>query len=178
VAPKNPSKPWWLLPAGRLSPWWWAGVAAVVLILDDRVALDVRMPSVAMIPVLLAAWYTGASAAAVLAIGLAVGQVAFVLLRSAPDALTTALLALVVVRGTLILLIGLWLARLADHERALEGRVRSLEGLLPICSFCKNIRNDAGEWERLEAYIAKRSDAKFSHGLCPDCRKTHFSEFI
>jgi len=176
--PKNDSlKPWWMLPAGRANPWWWALFAAVILALDYQFALDARAPSGFVIPTMLAAWYSGPWAAAAVAIGMAAAQAGFILARATPDALTTVLLTLNALRGGIILLIGLWFARLADHERALEGRVRTLEGLLPICSFCKNIRNDAGQWERLESFIAKRSEARFSHGLCPDCQKTHFSEF-
>ena len=50
-----------------------------------------------------------------------------------------------------------------------------LEGLLPICSVCKSIRNEAGKWESLEAFISERSDADFSHGLCPECLRRHYS---
>jgi hypothetical protein len=42
--------------------------------------------------------------------------------------------------------------------------------------FCKKIRDDQGYWERLEAYISAHSDAKFSHGLCPECRKEHYGD--
>lgn len=66
-------------------------------------------------------------------------------------------------------------ARLAEFERSLERRVKVLEGLLPICSFCKNIRNEAGEWERLEKYISLRSEAEFSHGICPSCNEKHYA---
>jgi len=48
--------------------------------------------------------------------------------------------------------------------------IRILKGLLPICSFCKKIRNDEGDWEVLESYISERTESQFSHGLCPDCR--------
>lgn len=47
--------------------------------------------------------------------------------------------------------------------------LRSLSGLIPICSTCKKIRNDEGNWMVLESYIQKHSDARFSHGVCPDC---------
>jgi PAS domain S-box-containing protein len=49
--------------------------------------------------------------------------------------------------------------------------VKTLSGLLPICSYCKKIRNDEGYWQQLEAYIHQRSEAQFSHGVCPDCYK-------
>lgn len=55
-------------------------------------------------------------------------------------------------------------------REALE-EINVLKGVIPICSYCHNIRNDEGSWDKLEAYLAKHSDAKFSHGICPDCSK-------
>lgn len=49
--------------------------------------------------------------------------------------------------------------------------VRKLSGIVPICMHCKKIRDDAGYWQRVEAYIQTHSEAKFSHGICPDCRE-------
>ena len=54
--------------------------------------------------------------------------------------------------------------------------LRILSGLLPICSFCKKIRNKDGDWELLENYITARSESKFTHGLCPQCREKHYPE--
>jgi len=48
--------------------------------------------------------------------------------------------------------------------------------LLPICANCKKIRDDKGYWNQIEAYIRDRSDAKFSHGICPDCAKKLYSD--
>lgn len=53
--------------------------------------------------------------------------------------------------------------------------VHTLQGLIPICSYCKKIREDGGAWSQLEMYISSRSKAKFSHGVCPDC-KVHMLE--
>lgn len=66
-------------------------------------------------------------------------------------------------------------ARLHVAERILGLReeLNALEGLLPICSYCKRIRNERGEWSQLEGYIEKRSAAEFSHGICPDCFTRH-----
>jgi PAS domain S-box-containing protein len=57
---------------------------------------------------------------------------------------------------------------IAERDRA-AAQVRTLEGLLPICSSCKSVRNDAGEWLQLEAFVASRTNAEFSHGICPSC---------
>jgi PAS domain S-box-containing protein len=64
---------------------------------------------------------------------------------------------------------------LARLRQALA-EVRRLEGLLPICSHCKAIRGEDGRWEPLEAYLDRRSDVSFSHGICPRCERTHFPE--
>jgi len=47
--------------------------------------------------------------------------------------------------------------------------MKVLSGVLPICGYCKKIRNDKGSWAQLEAYINEHSGAEFSHGICPDC---------
>ena len=62
--------------------------------------------------------------------------------------------------------------RFQELENALK-RVKQLQGLLPICSYCKKIRNDRNYWEQVDAYIASHSEAQFSHGVCPDCYEIH-----
>jgi sigma-B regulation protein RsbU (phosphoserine phosphatase) len=66
-------------------------------------------------------------------------------------------------------------ARLTVAERILGLRqeLHALEGLLPICAYCKRIRNDQNQWSSLEGYIERRSKAEFSHGICPDCYAKH-----
>jgi hypothetical protein len=56
--------------------------------------------------------------------------------------------------------------------------VKTLSGLLPICSHCKNIRDDKGYWNKLEVYLDHHSDARLSHGICPDCMKKHYPEYL
>jgi len=58
--------------------------------------------------------------------------------------------------------------RVRELEEALS-RVKMLQGLLPICSYCKKIRNDRNYWQQVEGYISDHSEAQFSHGICPDC---------
>ena len=55
-----------------------------------------------------------------------------------------------------------------ELEQALA-EIKTLTGILPICSYCKQIRNDQGYWQQVEDYISQHSRAMFSHGLCPDC---------
>ena len=56
-------------------------------------------------------------------------------------------------------------------------QVKILRGLLPICSKCKAIRDDQGDWRQIESYIKERSEAEFSHGICPVCLKELYPEF-
>jgi DNA-binding response OmpR family regulator len=61
---------------------------------------------------------------------------------------------------------------LADRVKELEeaiANVKQLQGLLPICSYCKKIRDDGNYWHRVESYIAGHANVRFSHGICPDC---------
>jgi hypothetical protein len=53
--------------------------------------------------------------------------------------------------------------------QAAQAQMRRLEGVIPICMYCKKIRNDRESWQQLERYICEHSDAKFSHGVCPEC---------
>ena len=52
--------------------------------------------------------------------------------------------------------------------------VKVLQGLLPICMYCKKIRDDSDSWHRMESYIEQHSDAMFTHSVCSDCREEHF----
>ena len=62
-----------------------------------------------------------------------------------------------------------------DLQAALQ-KVKTLSGLLPICASCKKIRDDRGYWNQIEVYIQERSEADFSHGICPDCAKQLYPE--
>ena len=62
--------------------------------------------------------------------------------------------------------------RVRDLEQALAN-VKQLRGLLPICSYCKKIRDDRNYWQQVESYVGQRSDAQFSHSICPECYVKH-----
>jgi len=67
--------------------------------------------------------------------------------------------------------------RVRQLEAALD-RVEKLEGILPICSYCKKIRDDQSDWKPVEEYLSRRSDVRFSHGICPGCYTTHVEPMI
>jgi PAS domain S-box-containing protein len=89
--------------------------------------------------------------------------------------------------GTRLILLAI--EDITDHKLAEEKReelvkelqdalakVKTLSGFLPICSSCKNIRDDEGYWNQIETYIRDHSEAEFSHSICPDCAKKLYSE--
>ena len=60
-----------------------------------------------------------------------------------------------------------------ELEQALA-EIRTLRGILPLCSFCKKVRNDQGYWEQVDVYITEHTHALVSHSLCPDCLREHY----
>lgn len=66
---------------------------------------------------------------------------------------------------------------IAKLQQAMS-QVRLLTGLLPICANCKKIRDEKGSWQQMEAYISGHSSAMFSHGICPDCARLLYPEFV
>ena len=54
--------------------------------------------------------------------------------------------------------------------------IKTLQGILPLCSFCKKIRDDNGNWEQVDVYIDKHSEADITHSICPECLKKHYPD--
>ncbi len=65
--------------------------------------------------------------------------------------------------------------KLVEKLELALSELKTLKGILPICSHCKNIRDDKGSWKELEDFIQDHSEAEFSHGICPDCIKKYYS---
>ncbi|HSR11148.1 MAG TPA: hypothetical protein VLS90_06855 [Thermodesulfobacteriota bacterium] len=68
--------------------------------------------------------------------------------------------------------------RLIAELQDAMARVKTLSGLLPICSSCKKIRDDRGYWNQLEAYLLDHSEAKFTHSFCPECMKNLYGVVV
>lgn len=92
-------------------------------------------------------------------------------------------IGLSVVGGGMIAALGRRLVASVEEVDESLSRVKTLEGLLPICSFCKKIRRDEADpsdpssWEPVEDYLEEKTDALFSHGYCPDCMEKHYPDF-
>lgn len=63
------------------------------------------------------------------------------------------------------------------HTYRLFKRMKHLEGILPVCAACKKIRDENGNWHPIEAFISDKSDARFSHGICPECAEKLYPRF-
>ena len=79
------------------------------------------------------------------------------------------------------LFVGLLIARLQQRNEELEAalaEVKALSGLLPICAWCKKIRDDDGYWTQVDQYFRSRTDLKFTHGVCSECAENMEDELI
>lgn len=67
--------------------------------------------------------------------------------------------------------------RLRELQDALD-HIKTLQGILPICMYCRRIQSDDASWQRIEEYVAEHSNAEFSHGMCPECTAKYHPELL
>ena len=158
---------------------WWAALASVsvgVLGLDLLTGPFVLFPIFFVIPVCLGAWHLGRFAGAGIGAALIACRLAIVLTVETEFLPPWAAVMNATIRLAVLVGLAVLTARVARLTRELEVRVQVLEGILPICAFCKKIRQPDGTWEQVEAYVSKRSAAQFSHGFCESCGRQHYPE--
>ena len=170
-------KRWSFVPVGRVSPVVWAPVTAGLLAVDYFTGPYFQFPAVYIIPVTLAAWFSGAGAGITLAVVLPLTRLAFMLTLWGEPWDSATIVATAITRVAVFSVMAVMAARLADHERALTHEVEVLVSLLPVCAYCRKIRDDGDEWSTLDDYAAKRKSG-VSTGLCPDCARARFPEHV
>jgi hypothetical protein len=157
----------------RSSPVRWILVSLVILLVEYATGPHIQFSILFVLPVALATVSQGLTAGLTLALALPVLRLGFFLqwpllsswaVHSLDSAVDIAILTGV--------------ALICDRIVRQEQQIRVLEGLLPICSFCKRIRDEAGEWKQVESYVAARSQARFSHTFCPECGRRHYPDLI
>ena len=84
------------------------------------------------------------------------------------------LLTKVVFDGVFVAMVGLYIVQ---HTQRMLRRMKSLEGVLPVCSACKKIKDADNRWYDFESYLGNKSDVKFTHGICPECVQALYPEF-
>ena len=153
--------------------WLWTLLSAAMLTADFFTGTYILFPILFVLPVMLVAWHRRLQAALALTAFLAFMRLAFQFHWGLPTGLAPALINTAIRLAVLALLAALT-SRVAVQTRELRRRVSLLEGILPICGFCKDIRDESGEWNKLEEYISHHSEAQFSHGVCQKCAQEHY----
>jgi hypothetical protein len=144
-------------------------VSVIILIIDYFTGKAVQLAILYVVPVGLAAW----SGRRVMAYGFSILLPVFRLFFYIPwnesvtnDGVINALLRIV------SLSLYAYFINRAKETLILRNKINNLENFLPICAYCKKIRDENGKYEVLETYIASRSAVQFTHGICPECEKT------
>jgi len=164
----------------RSSAWFrflWIPMALLVLGLDYAVAPYLRFPVLYLIPIAFASWYCGAWCGVFLAVAMPLVRLAFL---AAMDRPWTFLEAAVNAGARIVVfvLFALLFARLAWQNAQLAAEVHMLRGLLPMCSFCKKIRTPDDQWLPVDRYIDSHTEARVSHGVCPECAREHYGDLL
>ena len=167
----------------------WPGVVAATALLgwaDYTTGHELNFFLFYFVPVCLAAWKLGLAQAAIVSV--ISSGVWFLADFKAGHGYSSHLVAVwnTLIRLNAFLFVGWATARLESllaRERELTeslkesmAQIRVLEGIVPICGACKKIRDSAGRWQQMEAYIEHRTHAEFSHGICPDCARKMLAE--
>lgn len=147
----------------------WIIAAAAILLLDYVTGPSIQFPILFVIPVALATTTHGPRAGVGAAVVLPLLRLSFFLSWALPSswilkAIDTA------VDVAILIGLSLLLDKILQQQRA----IRVLQGMLPICAFCKRIRDEAGHWRQLEWFISEHSSARFSHTFCQDCARKHY----
>jgi hypothetical protein len=148
-------------------------LAAIFLASDFVGGPFVQFPIAYIIPVALAAQFSNPRLSYSLAVIQPLIRFGFVFMWDVPWSLTVSIVN-AIIRMAVLLTIAYFINRTVRLTR----EIKRLEGFLPICSFCKKIRNEQNEWQKIEMYISKNSQADFTHSICPDCAKTHYADFL
>jgi hypothetical protein len=157
---------------------YWFGIALILLIADYYSGPFVQFPITYLVPIALASWYNGRSWGLAFATALPLVRLCYnIFLWQVPwtfiESSVNCLIRIVVFTSFVILL-----DRIARQNRQLTREVILMTGLLPICSHCKKIRDDKDQWQPIEQYITRRSDASFTHGVCPECAEKYYGLHI
>jgi len=161
----------------KFYPILWLPLAMLVLAIDFVTGPIVQFPIAYVIPVALAAWFSGLFWGLLYAIVLPLVRLLFSTIWVLPWAMTEASINCAI-RMIVLALLAFLVDRIRRDRQKLQKKVATLEGFLPICAFCKKIRDDKQDWQPLENYIQKHSEAVFSHGFCPECEQKHYGEYL
>jgi hypothetical protein len=172
-ATQTPSvqKAWYL--RGLQNPVTSIGLAIVGLVIDFFIGPYIIFPVTFIAPVVISAWFCRPVYAYSLAVIQPLIRLGFAFSWQPPWSITISIIN-TIIRVIVLVLFAYLVSRTARQTRELAKRVNLLEGILPICGLCKKIRDEHGNWQGVEIYVSNRSEALFSHTLCPDCLKRDY----
>ncbi len=157
---------------------YWLTIAILLLLVDYFSGPYIQFPVSYLIPVALASWYNGRWWGLTFALIMPLVRFIFNIdLWTIPWTLFEAGLN-AIIRIAVLTSFAFIIDRNANQYRRLSREVQLLEGLIPVCSFCKKIRDENDQWQPMEKYIMARSTVSFSHGVCPDCVQKHYGNFL
>ena len=158
---------------GRIRPLHWIATALAIVLVDFATGPFIQFPILFVIPVALATASHGRLGGILVGITLPLITFLFFLRWELPAPLGLEVLDTMV---DMVILVGI--ALLIEQIIRQQREIRVLQGMLPICGFCKRIRDDSGGWHQLESYITRHSAAQFSHTFCPECGRQHYPELV
>jgi hypothetical protein len=170
----NPLLSW--LEHRRLTPVYWAALSLAVLAGDYATGPFVQLPFLFLLPTAMASWYSSRRWGLILSFILPSVRIFFSTIWKVPWTILEA-----TINGMIQMAVLAAFAFLIDQvvqKQRLTKEIQVLRGFLPICSFCKKIHDQDNNWNSIEKYITERSEAKFSHTVCPACAKEHYPELF
>jgi hypothetical protein len=147
-------------------PLLWLGLAVAFLTVDFFAGPDIQFPVAFIFPVALAAWHRGLGWGLGLAIGQPLVRFSFNFFWeppwSIPDTVANTLIRAAVLCA---------FAWLVAHTARQSHHIAALERLLPVCAWCRRIRDEQGGWQALDSYLSERAGLAVTHGICPECMR-------
>ena len=164
-------------PDRKISLWVSFLASALIIGIDLFTPPQILLGIFFVLPVLIAGWYNGLRWALVLSFTLPFVRF-FIATFIEPLWDVSYNIINAIDRFVVLSIVSLITAKLSISTKRLHQEVKVLEGLIPICANCKKIRDQNQEWQPLEKYITERSDVQFTHGLCPDCMKLLYGDYV
>jgi len=152
-------------------------LAIIILYLDYITGPEIQFPVLFILPVILVTCYRNIYWGVILSILLPVVSTYYIYLWN-DNQEAVYIIINVVIRVSMFSFISFLISVVVRQKKALSERVSNLEKFLPICSYCKKIRDKDNKWHSIESYITGKTDTEFSHGLCPDCAKKYYKDYL
>ena len=152
-------------------------LALIILYLDYITGPEIQFPFLFIAPVILITCYNDLWWGLALSVLLPIVSVYFIFLWNENQRFIFIIINLVI-RIIIFAFIAVLINVVKKQKRELSERINNLESFLPICSFCKKIRDEKNHWHNIENYISGKTSTEFSHSICPDCAKKYYKDYI